>query len=104
MNGFGDKKTSFLNYVIQFIHKLNSRFSKFEKLQKDQRVFSIQIFESIVAFHVHREKSSLKSEPIWNRELKDEPAKDFRFDDKSSSKSKKDAETILRNAFMLYPK
>ena len=104
MNGFGDKKMSFLNYVIQFIHKINSRFIKFDKLQKDQRVFSIQIFESIVAFNVNREKSSLKSEPIWNREPEHEPAKDFRFDDKSSSKSRKNAETILKNAFMLYPK
>ena len=54
MNGFGLKQYSFIEYVKKLIDKINHRFDHFEKDQTEKRIWSIEIFESIVAFHINK--------------------------------------------------
>ena len=77
MNGFGNRDLSFINYVKIWIEKINSRFGAFSKKQDDKRVWSVEIFESIVAFKINRKASELKSEPLWNIKPNQKP-KDYR--------------------------
>jgi cephalosporin hydroxylase len=106
MENFGDRKSSFINYVINSIHKINSRFSGANKTQEDTRVLSLQIFESVVAFHVDTKKSSLVSSPIWNRKpTRDNSAMDFRHADRSTiavNEKKDRIKKILTDAFSVY--
>jgi hypothetical protein len=83
MDGFGVRKYSFMEYVKRFIDKINFRFSEFEEEKSDDRVWSIQIFESIVAFHINRRASSLPSESTENNGI-DDNAADFTYADKRS--------------------
>ena len=79
MDGFGNKTLSFINYLNIRIDQINSRFGKFPKSAGNKRVWSVEIFESIVAFKINRKASAVVSEPVWNRApLKMET--DFRFD------------------------
>ncbi len=81
MPGFGRKKFSFMRYVARFIDRMNHRFSKISG-PTDERVWSIQVFESIVAFHVNRAASSRVSAVTDNGGVQD-GAIDFRHDDTS---------------------
>ena len=101
MEGFGDHKASFMRYVFQTAHRINSRFGEFSPPQADKRVLSIQIFESIVAFFVDRRKSEEESKVVWNHEVSPEAiADDFRYHDKSSlEKSADKIKQLLHRAF-----
>lgn len=78
MNGFGPKKYSFVEYVKVFIDKINQRFSSLKnKNTADYRVWSIAIYESIVAFKVNRKLSNFSSEWTDNKGI-DDQAKDYR--------------------------
>ncbi len=77
MPGFGKRKYSFIEYVKNTIDRVNKRFSKLDHDRADHRVWSIQIYESLVAFHVNRKASNLVSEVVDNGGKKDE-AIDYR--------------------------
>jgi hypothetical protein len=106
MEGFGDKKQSFIHYAKLWVDKINTRFAKFnnDSLQSDRRVWSIEFFESIVAFKVNQTASEVKSAPVWNKK----PAqmeKDFRYEDQDLLENKKSKiSSILNQAFSIYKK
>lgn len=77
MDGFGPKRYSFIEYTKQMIDGINRRFSKFDHLENERRVWSLKIYESIVAFAINRPASSLKAEPVHNDGI-DDHAEDFR--------------------------
>jgi hypothetical protein len=77
MGGFGPKRYSFIEYVKKFIDKINHRFGHLDRNRSDNRVWSIQSFESIVAFHINRQATDLLSEPTSNNGI-DDTAQDFR--------------------------
>ena len=106
MNDFGDRNLNFLKYVFQCIHRINSRFGEFQPPQEDTRIFSLEVFDSIVAFKVDRPKSGIKSEPIWNHlPSEGDEAKDFRANDKESlNRNREQINNILSNAFSIHRK
>lgn len=104
MPDFGNNSINFLKYVFQWAHKINSRFGEFKPTQEDRRVFSLEIFESIVAFKVDRPKSNIVSEPTWNKPPNDgDEAQDFRKADKESlARNKTLIDQILSDAFSIH--
>ena len=80
MDGFGLKKYSFIEYAKRFIDKINYRYSFFESKNADHRVWSIQAYESVIAFKINRGASNLKSVPTDNGGS-DDAALDYRYDD-----------------------
>jgi hypothetical protein len=80
MDGFGLKKYSFIEYAKRFIDKINYRFGNFESKNADHRVWSIQAYESMIAFKINRGASNLTSEPTDNGGS-DDAALDYRYDD-----------------------
>ena len=101
MEGFGDQNFSFIKYVKLWIDKINSRFSSFNTDQNSGKIWSVEIFDSIVAFNVSKEASGLKSEPIWNRENTQYDG-DFRhLNDVADFKNLKEIQSIMEQAFSL---
>jgi len=94
MDGFGNKALSFINYVNIWIERINSRFGSFEKNAGCNRVWSVEIFESIVAFKINHKASSVVSEPIWNRP-RDEKNKNVCFRHDASENLKENEREIL---------
>jgi hypothetical protein len=66
------------------IDKINYRFAKLKDRRFHKRVWSIQCFESIIAFHINRKASNLISEPTNNNGVNDS-AKDYRYKDEALS-------------------
>ncbi len=87
MKGFGDKSFSFIEYVKRNIDKINFRFGGFDKSNADFRVWSIQVYESIVAFHINKKASNLNSESTHNGG-KDDNAVDYRYSNTFMNKIK----------------
>lgn len=83
MDGFGDKKYSFIEYVKKLVDRINHRFGALSENGADDRIWSIRIYESIVAFTVNRPASTLLSEKTDNGG-KNDHARDFRHADKAS--------------------
>ena len=79
MNEFGPKRYSFVNYTKNMIDKINQRFERFNPTLADSRVWSVQSFESIIAFHINRKASNLLSKTTNNNGV-DDSAKDFRYE------------------------
>ena len=96
MKGFGATKYSFINYTKNMIDKINRRFSKLSDDKNEKRIWSIEIFESIVAFCVNKKHSSLVSEPTDNGGKNDNSI-DYRYEDNQAIK---DLEYI--NKFLKY--
>ncbi|HAH46200.1 MAG TPA: hypothetical protein DCM07_15375, partial [Planctomycetaceae bacterium] len=86
MDGFGYRRFSFLEYVKRFIDKINQRYSEFDNTVADQRVWSIQTYESFVAFHINRNASNLISERTDNGGEYDS-AEGYRYSDNQALKS-----------------
>lgn len=101
MDGFGDQKYSLIKYTKLWIDKINSRFSSFNTDQNAAKVWSVEFFESLVAFKINNEASELKSEPIWNKENQDYSG-DLRYlnDSKDFEKFRR-IQTVLGQAFSL---
>jgi len=97
MKGYGPKKYSFISYVKDMIDKINYRFAKLKDRKSDKRVWSIQCFESIIAFHINRKASNLISEPTNNNGVNDS-AKDYRY--KDPALSGRLSNTLLRFKFL----
>ena len=106
MSGFGDPKIGFMNYILQTIHRINSRFGSFHPTQADRRVWSVEVFESIAAFKVDKKASHLESRPVWNRELAPgEMAKDYRHERVAVTEAdKKVVAQLITRAFQIHPK
>jgi hypothetical protein len=84
--GFGPKSHSFIEYVKRYIDRINHRFGELDPAASDKRTWSIQIFESIVAFHVNRPASHLRSQPTENGGEWDR-AEDLRHQDNDLARS-----------------
>lgn len=78
MKRFGPRRYSFANYVKNMFDKINYRFSEFETKKSETRVWSVQCFESIVAFHVNRKATNVKSVSTSNDGI-DDSAVDYRY-------------------------
>ena len=104
MSGFGDPKIGFMNYILQTIHRINSRFGAFQPAQADRRVWSVEVFESIAAFKVNNSASQMESKPVWNREpAPSELAKDFRYERAAATESEKRAvANLVTRAFQIH--
>lgn len=82
MNGFGIKKYSFINYVKVLIDRINARFEDFNLRSVEKRIWSVEIFESIVAFRINKLATEVISKTTSNNGITDE-AKDLRYADNS---------------------
>jgi hypothetical protein len=67
LKGFGPRKYSFVNYTKYLIDRINLRSGELIKFKnKKTIIWSIQTFESIVAFHINRLKANVKSTRVVN--------------------------------------
>jgi hypothetical protein len=78
---FGLKRYSFMEYVKRLADRINFRFGGFNNKSAESRIWSIQIYESIVAFHINK-KATFISEQIQNNGIGD--SDDFRLKDNSA--------------------
>lgn len=79
MAGFGTRKYSFMKYATRMMDRINHRFHQLRG-SAEKRVWSVQVFESIVAFHVNRAASHRVSELTDNGGAHDQ-AEDYRYAD-----------------------
>ena len=101
MKGFGDQNFSFIKYAKLWIDKINSRFSAFNTDQNGAKIWSVEFFDSIVAFKINREASGLKSEEVCNIE-KTQYEGDFRAMGKAAAfKNLKETDPIMGQAFTI---
>jgi hypothetical protein len=85
MDGFGQKKWSFIEYCFEIVNRINQRSSAITNPSlAENRIHSINFFESIVAFRIDRSKSKEKSYPTDNLG-EDSNALDYRFASQSKS-------------------
>ena len=76
LEGFGDNHKSLMKYVKNYIDKINYRYSRLTRYatehhvadKVDHKVFSIEIFESILAFKINRRLSHFPSYPTSNKD------------------------------------
>ena len=80
MKGFGQKKYSFMNFSKLLIDRINYRYSELNQNISEKRIWSIEFFESIVAFKKNNAALSVNSEELFNDGI-DVHAKDFRYRD-----------------------
>ena len=78
MNGFGPRKYSFIEYTKMLIDRVNRRSSNIDQSSAERRVWSIALYESIVAFSINKKSSNLISTPVKGSGLND-GAQDYRF-------------------------
>ena len=83
MEGFDPKSKSFIEYTKILIDKVNMRFGKFSDYASERRIWSIEVVESMVAFKINKEASSLESVPTENDGV-DDLAQDYRYADNPS--------------------
>ena len=83
-----ENKWSFISYTKFLIDKINHRFSGLNNKNSDKIVWSIEFFESIVAFKINKTATSQKSSKTDNGG-KTHDASDFRHDDATSIDVKK---------------
>lgn len=63
----GPSGVSLISYAKNIIDGINYRFGEFAEAKECERqIFSVEFFESIVAFKIDRSLSEVKSEPISN--------------------------------------
>ncbi len=78
MDGFGDKKYSLINYIKNKIDKINHRFHRLNTNNAEVSIWSLKIYESIIAICVNKKSKLIKSQPITNKGI-DDKAKDLRL-------------------------
>tara|TARA_Y100000389_G_C17341076_1_gene453370 strand:- start:58 stop:864 length:807 start_codon:yes stop_codon:yes gene_type:complete len=98
MEKFGDKSINFMRYVSKMIDKINTRFSQFNNTKNNKRVFSISLYESIVAFFKNNETILNESRPIWNKEP-EKNQDDFRYKGKLSKEKIDKVQKIVNDTF-----
>jgi hypothetical protein len=85
MNEFAPKQGStFIDYSFSIVHGINYRYGEF-KSTSENRIYSVQFFESIVAFFVNPEKSFLSSPTLNNDVVIGYNAHDYRYGNSSST-------------------
>jgi hypothetical protein len=83
MEGYGPVEYSFVNYVKELIDKINHRFYLLNQKYSDNRIWSIEIFESIVALKINNKALQTVSQKIENSRKIDGKLQDFRHVDKT---------------------
>ena len=91
MDGFGDKKYSLINYIKNTIDKINHKSHKLKNLNSKDNIWSIKVYESIIAIFIKNREKQTISAPITNEGI-DDNAKDFRVEKNKQNK-------ILRKIF-----
>lgn len=93
----GPSDRSFVSWAVDAVHGLNRRFSAFasEHHPTERRAWSITFYESIVAFHVHREFAAIESRQTTNGGVSRD-AKDFRYH-QAAALSDDELETYFRH-------
>ena len=86
MDGFGDKKYSFINYIKNNIDKINHKSHKLKNINSKQNIWSIKVYESIVAVLVKSKQKQTVSSAITNNGI-DDNAKDIRVEKNKRKKS-----------------
>jgi cephalosporin hydroxylase len=86
MKGFGEAKYSFINYTKNMIDRINKRFGKLSNNKNETRVWSIEIYESIVVFCINKKKANQTSVPTDNGG-KDDKSTDYRYKDNKTIKN-----------------
>jgi len=80
MSGFGPTYMTFIDYVKKKIDSINMRFGKVRNTNSENRFWSIEIIESMVAFKINKKATNLKSEPTVNDGVS-ESVVDYRYMD-----------------------
>lgn len=78
MKGFGPSRYTFVKYVKQMIDNCNHRFAGLNPKFAENRVWSIQSFESVIAFHINHKATNLESTRTNNQGITLETL-DFRY-------------------------
>ena len=102
MDKFGDKSIKFINYISKMTDRINTRFGSFENTKNNKKVYSISVYESLVAFFKDNEKTKLESEPIWNKKPDIAPD-DFRYKSDLSEEKFNKIKKIIYEALSLIP-
>lgn len=79
MKGFGKRRNSFINYAKDRIDAINYRFSALDGSRSENRIWSIEIVESMVGFKVNKKATELPSNPTSNSG-EAERAEDYRYE------------------------
>lgn len=77
LHGYGPENYSFMRYSQNLIDRINRRSSLVDEGPEEQRIWSVQCYESIVAFHINRQESEAPSVVTTNDRPGDD-AQDFR--------------------------
>lgn len=86
LDGFGNNKYSFINYVKMKIDKINYRFHLLAHKKYEKKIWSIEIFESLIVFRVNKSLSKKISKPAYNKG-KTDTWEDFRHKDNKNLES-----------------
>jgi hypothetical protein len=81
MNGFGPRRYTFVKYAKRMVDRCNLRFARLNPAAAENRVWSIQVFESIIVFHINRKATNLASIRTENLGIENGEL-DFRNQDK----------------------
>ena len=98
MDGFGDKKYSLINYIKNKIDEINHKSHKLRNINSKENIWSIKIYESIVAIFVKNKQKQTISSPITNKGI-DDNAKDFRVEKNKQNKNFRKIIDKLKNYF-----
>ena len=82
--------------------RINTRFGSFENAKNNKKVYSISIYESLVAFFKNNEKTQLESKPIWNKKPENIP-NDFRYNSNLSKEKIDKVQKIINESLSLNP-
>tara|TARA_Y100000816_G_scaffold5977_1_gene3630 strand:+ start:153 stop:917 length:765 start_codon:yes stop_codon:yes gene_type:complete len=102
MDKFGDKSIKFTNYISKMTDRINSRFGSFKNIKNNKKVFSISVYESIVAFFKDDEKTQLVSKQVWNK-VPETVLDDFRYRSKLSTEKFDKVKKIIYESLSLIP-
>ena len=98
MNGFGDRKYSLINYIKNKIDKINHKSHRLKDTSPEEIIFSIKVYESIVALFIKSKRRQTRSIPVTNNGI-DDNAKDFRVEKNKKNKNLRGIFNKVRNYF-----
>jgi hypothetical protein len=84
MDGFGPRRYSFLEYTKGLIDRINQRSGLLDNTRSENRIWSVQCFESLVALHINRAESTRPCVETFNGKHSDGAA-DFRNTERGDS-------------------
>ena len=98
MDGFGDKKYSLINYIKNNIDKINHKSHKLKDINSRNNIWSIKVYESIIAIFVKSKQKQTMSASIINNGI-DDNAKDFRVERNKQKKKFRKIFDKVKNYF-----